>query len=459
MTTKMDSIKRQLVEELAAAQVNVLRIRALCRDWPGLVSTANVRHRIWSLLLLGPHITLIDADIPIPTTPAGEQHVLEADVKRTRSEIEEFRSDRWRKATQHVLQHFCCTHRLLYKQGMNEVLAPFIYLVPPPKGTKFSYALFEAFLFRYLERFLCVDDSQFLFRAFRLFHVLCVYHEPTLALHLKSQHFPPELYAPSWFLTFYSRSLPLHHTLRLWDMIIAVDDPAFMFFIGLSLLRKIKEELLLQDTDHIPEVMQKLGFHGEEDIDAVVTDAVSLYKRTPRSLVRNLRLCCVSTTQLQATTSMSLPSSSSCVLMSKSTSSNGFSGSDNTITGGTSNGRDRAGSNAGPSPGLHPYARATVEQDRTMAVQAVRACLTITPKELLTSLLSAPSSTSSSSADCISGSDTTSVNGIWGGLEGGGAGSMVMGEPFMLIDVRAKVDVERSGAGTFATAIQVTFPQ
>ena len=73
----------------------------------------------------------------------------------------------------------------MYKQGMNEVVAPFIALSPPPKGNMMAYTLFEAFLFRYLERFLCVDDSSFLFRAFRLFHVLCLYHEPALAHHLQ----------------------------------------------------------------------------------------------------------------------------------------------------------------------------------------------------------------------------------------------------------------------------------
>ena len=117
-------------------------------------------------------------------------------------------------------------------------MAPFLYICPPPNGTVRPYALFEAFLFRYLERHLCCDDSSYLFKAFRLFHVLLLYIDPELAVHLKDQDFPPELYTPQWFLTLYSRTLPINHTLRLWDMIIAVDDPAFTFFIGLCLLRR-----------------------------------------------------------------------------------------------------------------------------------------------------------------------------------------------------------------------------
>lgn len=117
-----------------------------------------------------------------------------------------------------------------------------MFIHPPPKGSAVPYVLFEAFLFRYLERHLCLDDSSFLFKAFRLFHVLLLYFDPQLALHLKDQDFPPELYSPQWFLTLYSRTLPLLHTLRLWDMIIAVDDPAFTFFIGLCLLRRRRFE-------------------------------------------------------------------------------------------------------------------------------------------------------------------------------------------------------------------------
>jgi hypothetical protein len=61
---------------------------------------------------------------------------------------------------------------------MNEVAAPFLYLNPPPNGEALSYVLFEAFIFRYLENFFCRDESTFLFKAFRLFHLLLVYVDP-----------------------------------------------------------------------------------------------------------------------------------------------------------------------------------------------------------------------------------------------------------------------------------------
>lgn len=45
-------------------------------------------------------------------------------------------------------------------------------------------------------------------------------------------------------------------------------------------------ELLRCDVNSIPEIIQSLGFQGEEDIDAIMCEAVTLYKITPRSLCR-----------------------------------------------------------------------------------------------------------------------------------------------------------------------------
>ena len=175
-------------------------------------------------------------------------------------------------------------------------MAPFLYILPPPHGSLHPYSLFEAFLFRYLERFTCLDDSVHLFKAFRLFHLLLLYFDPQLAQHLHEQDFPPELYSPQWFLTLYSRSMPLPHVLRLWDMMIAVDDPSFTFYIGLCLLRRKRTDLLLSDRDRIPEIIVKMQFSGEEEIDSIVTEARELYRATPKCFLRYLRLCCVSTT-------------------------------------------------------------------------------------------------------------------------------------------------------------------
>lgn len=288
-----------LSKELSLTPVNIFKVRELCRKNPGLIDRVGKRAQIWGLLLLGDVNLNEDFFINPAIKPCSEQHVLEADVKRTRSEMEVFRSDEWRLSVMNILQSFCVNHDVQYKQGMNEILAPFLFVHQPPKGSLLPYRMFEAFLYRYLERYFCQDDSAFLFKAFRLFHILLMYHDPQLAWHLQEQEFPPELYAPQWFMTLYSRGLPMILVLRLWDMLISVDDPAFTFFIGLCLLRRRREALLLTCVDSIPEVIAKMHqLNDEVEVDELGTLALQLYQATPRCFIRSLRLCCVSTPEL-----------------------------------------------------------------------------------------------------------------------------------------------------------------
>ena len=295
----MDSVRLSLIEELAQSPVNALNIRVLCRDNPGLIATTKgIRLKVWSILLLG-EVYENNENVPYDNSiTCVESHVLEADVKRTRSDMDDFRSAAYKKCINDILQHFCISNNVQYKQGMNELLAPFVYLNAPPKGNMVSYLLFQALLFRYLQRYFCLDESTFLFKSFRMFDLLLLYHDPQLALHLHEQDFIPELYSTQWFLTLFARALPMKHTLRLWDMIISVDDPAFIFFIGLVLLCSKRTELLLVESDRLPEIISTIAFTDEESIGTIVADAWKLYKQTPRCFVRKLRLCCINTTEL-----------------------------------------------------------------------------------------------------------------------------------------------------------------
>jgi hypothetical protein len=122
-------LKNRLLNELAAENVNVLRVRMLCRENPGLIATAGLRIKIWTLLLLGSssHYDL-NKDILSPTESCLEQQVLDADVHRTRADVEEFRSTSWRQEIKSILQSFCLKYNIQYKQGMNEVNYRYQYM-------------------------------------------------------------------------------------------------------------------------------------------------------------------------------------------------------------------------------------------------------------------------------------------------------------------------------------------
>ena len=72
--------------------------------------------------------------------------------------------------------------------------------------------------------------------------------------------------------------------MKLWDMFICIDDPAYPFFIGICLLCKHRGSLLLADICSIPEIITGIGLkiESEGDVGVVVAEALVLYRRTPR---------------------------------------------------------------------------------------------------------------------------------------------------------------------------------
>lgn len=88
----------------------------------GLIASAGLRIKIWSLLLLGEtsckSLELVEFG---KGQICREQQVLEADVPRTRGDMEEFRTSEYRKVLFDILHSFCLKHDIQYKQGMNEV--------------------------------------------------------------------------------------------------------------------------------------------------------------------------------------------------------------------------------------------------------------------------------------------------------------------------------------------------
>jgi hypothetical protein len=78
-------------------------------------------HRFSALLLGTDSFVASPNQLPSPTIDCLEKVVLQADVHRTRSDVEECRSPQWQEQLSVVLQTFCLNRSVSYKQGMNEV--------------------------------------------------------------------------------------------------------------------------------------------------------------------------------------------------------------------------------------------------------------------------------------------------------------------------------------------------
>lgn len=196
--------KEELLEILNTHPVNALKVRELCHSNPGVIDDSDLRLRVWSVLLLGSEYTThtnggaqngqssqFNQGGQSQGLQCREYQVLVNDVPRTRSDMKEFQTELYKKSLHHILHKFCSLQNIEYKQGLNEICAPFIYMLPPAEEgnsnktvssfvLSLQYDLFESFVIRYVERFYCTDSSFFLMKRYVVFLTLT----PSTFLHI-----------------------------------------------------------------------------------------------------------------------------------------------------------------------------------------------------------------------------------------------------------------------------------
>jgi len=201
----------QLRTEISKAHIDTPKIKALCRKHPvGTVVDNKIRAKVWLTLLLNG-----EAPPPLPSLPPtarlqGEDaRVVDADVKRTRGYLPIFQEPATQDTIRMLLTTFCLANDVRYKQGMHELLAPFVALSPdpplPPLPAEATYAMFSRFVSRYLGPFFRDEGTRVLQEGFALFELLLVYHDPELARHLKRHDFPPALYLTPFLVTLFGK--------------------------------------------------------------------------------------------------------------------------------------------------------------------------------------------------------------------------------------------------------------
>ena len=284
-----------LVTELRseAPDVSVLRQCVVASLTAPLSLEKKERLELWSWLLLGhkPQEDSEDAE-DFDEDSVEEIRVLEADVRRTRQEEPYFRDHRSRHALKRVLARFCHKHGTPYRQGLNELAAPFVFLDASPKVT---FMLFDRFVQRFADQLYgsisrsSTRKKSSLLCACRLFGAFMSYHDPRLASHLADAGFSPALYATPWLLTLMARNVGnIQSTLNLYDAFLAYDDPALVFGLGFATLRAQRDVLLELPAARVPELLARHMAPTKASFPALAPTAIASLKQTPPSFRRAL---------------------------------------------------------------------------------------------------------------------------------------------------------------------------
>ncbi|CAM9834029.1 unnamed protein product, partial [Ectocarpus sp. 13 AM-2016] len=234
----------------------------------------------------------LDAAILSTDLDLENQRVVRVDVERTRPALDQFKRPRVKNLLARILTYHCKTHGLGYKQGMHEVLAPFVALSDPELPTSDISLCYSAFLRRFLP-YAFNQDEEFLSLqiCFRLFRLLLLYHHPRLCRFLDQYQLQPELYATPWFMTLFSNSLDLPRLYEVWDFYLYWGDPALHHFVVLAFVIGNAEAILKAEEANLPETMCRLtyGMRSVEEVRALMRTAKDLMLNTPKSFRKILR--------------------------------------------------------------------------------------------------------------------------------------------------------------------------
>ena len=326
----------QVEQEVLSGHCDASRVRRMLLDTPGAFLTDQLRRAVWLSLLAVGRSDEAEAYVAVSEEELAsfpQRRVVAADVPRTRAGEAAFREPGNQRLLQAVLVRFCTKRRIGYKQGLNELLAPILYLVSQCRkevaeseresrrlsrerlqrlaagsaaaGSEGAVAgdgapgelSVEAEVFELFERFVvgrCVwfyndGDFRVLQLCLSAFRLLLQYHDPSVATVLEEQHLTPELYAMPWAMTQFARGVPLPQVLTLWDWMVADADAALWLYLGVSLLRRHRESALLSDASNLPQLVSECELGEAEEMRELMSRAVEMRDATPASLKTQLR--------------------------------------------------------------------------------------------------------------------------------------------------------------------------
>jgi len=233
-----------------------------------------------------PRLVTDDKEIEKVTLDLPNQRVVKNDCNRTRvGTFDESQRDNLEK----LLTFYCKRENITYKQGLNEVAAPFINFQKSSVNISNIYNYLVLFIDRFLPTSFIDKDFLSLQCYFRTLELLIKYHDPNFHTFLNIHDLPSELYATPWFLTLFASKMSLDMVYWLWDIFILENDTCLKFFIALALLLENKNLIIGSETSMIPQTIANLTVSNAAQMKNIYKRAVKLRMKTPVSFLSKIR--------------------------------------------------------------------------------------------------------------------------------------------------------------------------
>ena len=241
---------------------------------------------LWLNKLYNFDLTIISSDNKIYTTipERRDQNVIKIDAKRTRYKEKKLILG-FEKILELILTFYCNAKKIVYKQGLNEIFGALLLMKYKIKDLKLLNILNlgEALIDRFLSNYYYEKELNSLKFGIQLFSLLLKYHEPNIFYYLDKYEVPHELYVTNWILTFRAQRLNLDIYYYLLDNLIQIDDPLFINFILVALIKSKREMLFSSEGKNLIKILANLTFNTKEELSNIIKMAFELRNLTPYS--------------------------------------------------------------------------------------------------------------------------------------------------------------------------------
>jgi hypothetical protein len=146
-----------------------------------------------------------DCDILNEELNLHNQRVVKNDCDRTRVKDKHLLIS-FREYIECFLTTYCKRMNIKYKQGLNEIVAPFVLLKCKLSLTLTKlFNLFVCFIEKFLTNYYYEDEFFSLQSSLALLKILLKYHDPEMYNIFEFGLITPEMYATSWILTVFAK--------------------------------------------------------------------------------------------------------------------------------------------------------------------------------------------------------------------------------------------------------------
>ncbi|KAI9175867.1 hypothetical protein H9P43_006231 [Blastocladiella emersonii ATCC 22665] len=214
---------------------------------------------------------------------AVQERQLDADAVRCHSYHPMVASPTGRAALKRLIRAWLAAHPdKVYWQGFDSVCAVFLTLFPSPRDLPVAYACLDAFVARYLARFLGTDNAVPLHEFWSLLTLALRFTDPELAAHLDRIGVTFDLFAMSWVLTLFAHVLALPTTYRVWDHLLTrTKQHAFRYLLMTDVLASPAVRPGLIAANSFDEALHLLSEFPHVDFAGVLTAAVAAADAIP----------------------------------------------------------------------------------------------------------------------------------------------------------------------------------